>query len=156
MWWWWTLKSKRHTKILEIIGSREIETQEELAEALKKEGFDVTQATVSRDIKNLKLIKMQSSNGKSKYVVSAGEQKNIIDRLSNILANTVLTVENVDKMVVIKTITGSAPITAEAIDNLESADIAGTVAGDNTIFILVRSIESAEDLVDKIRKRMSS
>jgi transcriptional regulator of arginine metabolism len=150
------LKSKRHTKILEIIGSREIETQEELAEALKKEGFDVTQATVSRDIKNLKLIKMQSSNGKSKYVVSAGEQKNIIDRLSNILANTVLTVENVDKMVVIKTITGSAPITAEAIDNLESADIAGTVAGDNTIFILVRSIESAEDLVDKIRKRMSS
>jgi transcriptional regulator of arginine metabolism len=150
------LKSKRHTKILEIIGSREIETQEELAEALKREGFDVTQATVSRDIKNLKLIKMQSSNGKSKYVVSAGEQKNIIDRLSNILANTVLTVENVDKMVVIKTITGSAPITAEAIDNLESADIAGTVAGDNTIFILVRSIESAEDLVDKIRKRMSS
>ncbi|EHI99750.1 arginine repressor, ArgR [Clostridium sp. DL-VIII] len=150
------MKSKRHTKILEIIGSREIETQEELAEALKKEGFDVTQATVSRDIKNLKLIKMQSSNGKSKYAVSAGEQKNIIDRLSNILANTVLTVENVDKMVVIKTITGSAPITAEAIDNLESADIAGTVAGDNTIFILVRSIESAEDLVDKIRKRMSS
>jgi transcriptional regulator of arginine metabolism len=150
------MKSKRHTKILEIIGSREIETQEELAEALKKEGFDVTQATVSRDIKNLKLIKIQASSGKSKYVVSAGEQKNIIDRLSNILVNTVLTVENVDKMVVIKTITGSAPIAAEAIDNLESADIAGTVAGDNTIFILVRSVESAEDLVEKIRKRMSS
>ncbi|WP_238916006.1 arginine repressor [Clostridium sp. YIM B02555] len=150
------MKSKRHTKILEIIGSREIETQEELAEALKKEGFDVTQATVSRDIKNLKLIKIQASSGKSKYVVSAGEQKNIIDRLSNILVNTVLSVENVDKMVVIKTITGSAPIAAEAIDNLESADIAGTVAGDNTIFILVRSVKSAEDLVEKIRKRMSS
>lgn len=150
------MKSKRHTKILEIIGSREIETQEELADVLKKEGFDVTQATVSRDIKNLKLIKMQSSNGKSKYVVSTGEQKNIIDRLSNILGNTVLSVENVDKMVVIKTITGSAPITAEAIDNLERADIAGTVAGDNTIFILVRTIEGAEELVDKIRKRMSS
>ena len=150
------MKSKRHTKILEIISSREIETQEELAEALKKEGFEVTQATVSRDIKNLKLIKMQSSSGKSKYAVSTGEQKNIIDRLSNILANTVLSVENVDKMVVIKTITGSAPITAEAIDNLESADIAGTVAGDNTIFILVRTLESAELLVSKIRKRMSS
>ncbi|CUQ54540.1 arginine repressor [Clostridium paraputrificum] len=99
---------------------------------------------------------MQSSSGKSKYAVSTGEQKNIIDRLSNILANTVLSVENVDKMVVIKTITGSAPITAEAVDNLESADIAGTVAGDNTIFILVRTIESAELLVSKIRKRMSS
>jgi len=150
------LKSKRHTKILEIISSREIETQEELADVLKKEGFDVTQATVSRDIKNLKLIKMQASSGKSKYFVSTGEQKNIIDRLSNILTNTVLSVENVDKMVVIKTITGSAPIAAEAVDNLESADIAGTVAGDNTIFILLRSLESAEDLVEKIRKRMSS
>lgn len=150
------MKSKRHTKILEIIGSKEIETQEELAEELKKQGFDVTQATVSRDIKNLKLIKVQSSSGKSKYVVSRGEQKNIVDRLSNILSNTVLLVENVDKMVVIKTITGSAPITAEAIDNLESADIAGTVAGDNTIFILVRTVESAEELVAKIRKRMSS
>lgn len=150
------MKSKRHTKILEIIGSKEIETQEELAEELKKQGFDVTQATVSRDIKNLKLIKIQSSSGKSKYVVSAGEQKNIVNRLSNILSNTVLSVENIDKMVVIKTITGSAPITAEAIDNLESVDIAGTVAGDNTIFILVRTIESAEELVSKIRKRMSS
>ncbi|MCE5221395.1 MAG: arginine repressor [Clostridium sp.] len=149
------MKSKRHTKILEIIGTKEIETQEELAEALKKEGFDVTQATVSRDIKNLKLIKMQASSGKSKYFVSTVEEKNIINRLSNILVNTVISVENVDKMVVIKTITGSAPIAAEAIDNLESADIAGTVAGDNTIFILVRSIESAENLVDKIRKRMS-
>lgn len=150
------MKSKRHTKILEIISSREIETQEELAEVLKKEGFDVTQATVSRDIKNLKLIKMQASSGKSKYFVSTGEQKNIINRLSNILVNTVLSVENVDKMVVIKTITGSAPIAAEAIDNLVSSDIAGTVAGDNTIFILVRNLESAEDLVEKIRKRMSS
>lgn len=150
------MKSKRHMKILEIIGSRDIETQEELAEALKAEGFDVTQATVSRDIKNLKLIKMQSSKGKSKYVVSTTDQKNIVDRLSSILSNTVLSVETVDKMVVIKTITGSAPITAEAIDNLESSDIAGTVAGDNTIFILVRTLDSAEELVTKIRKRMSS
>lgn len=150
------MKSKRHMKILEIIGSRDIETQEELAEALKAEGFDVTQATVSRDIKNLKLIKMQSSKGKSKYVVSTTDQKNIVDRLSSILSNTVLSVENVDKMVVIKTITGSAPIAAEAIDNLESSDIAGTVAGDNTIFILVRTLDSAEELVTKIRKRMSS
>ena len=88
--------------------------------------------------------------------INIWEQKNIINRLSNILVNTVLSVENVDKMVVIKTITGSAPIAAEAIDNLESSDIAGTVAGDNTIFILVRNLESAEDLVEKIRKRMSS
>ena len=148
------MKSKRHAKILEIIGTREIETQEELAEALKEEGFDITQATVSRDIKNLKLIKMQSASGKSKYVVS-GEQKNIIDRLSNILSNTVLSVENIDKMIIVKTITGSGPITAEAIDQLENADIAGTVAGDNTIFIMVRTLEGAEQLASRIRSRIS-
>ena len=149
------MKSKRHAKILEIIGTREIETQEELAEALKEEGFDITQATVSRDIKNLKLIKMQSASGKSKYVVSSGEQKNIIDILSNILSNTVLSVENIDKMIIVKTITGSGPITAEAIDQLENADIAGTVAGDNTIFIMVRTLDGAEQLASRIRSRIS-
>ncbi len=150
------MKSKRHNKILEIIGKKEIETQEELAEELKKEGFDVTQATVSRDIKNLKLIKIQTSEGKSKYSLSSGEQKNIIDRLSNILENTVLSVENVDKMIIVKTITGSGPITAEALDQLENADIAGTVAGDNTIFIMVRTLEGAEELAARIRNRISS
>ena len=150
------MKSKRHGKILEIIGKKEIETQEELAEELKHEGFDVTQATVSRDIKNLKLIKIQTSDGKSKYALSSGEQKNIIDRLSNILENTVLSVENVDKMIIVKTITGSGPITAEALDQLENADIAGTVAGDNTIFIIVRTLEGAEKLAARIRNRISS
>lgn len=150
------MKSKRHAKILEIISSKEIETQEELAEELKKEGFDVTQATVSRDIKNLKLVKVQAASGKSKYVASSGEQKNIIDRLSNILENTVLSVENVDKMIIVKTITGSGPITAEALDQLENADIAGTVAGDNTIFIMVRTLEGAEKLASRIRNRISS
>lgn len=150
------MKSKRHAKILEIISQREIETQEELAEALKKEGFEITQATVSRDIKILKLVKVPVKEGKSKYVVSGGEQKNIIDRLSNILTNTVLSVENIDKMVIVKTITGSGPITAEAIDQLEHADIAGTVAGDNTIFIMVRTLDSAENLASRIRKRISS
>ncbi|AOR23901.1 arginine repressor [Clostridium taeniosporum] len=149
------MKSKRHTKILEIISSKEIETQEELAEELKLQGFDVTQATVSRDIKNLKLIKVQGASGNYKYVVSSGEEKNIIDRLSNILSNTVISAENVDKMVVIKTISGSGSAAAEAIDNLEGTDIAGTVAGDNTIFILLRSLEKAEELVAKIRKRIS-
>ncbi|SFC97006.1 arginine repressor [Clostridium uliginosum] len=148
------MKSKRHTKILEIISSKEVETQEELAEELKSQGFDITQATVSRDIKTLKLIKVQAQSGKSKYVVSSGEERNIVDRLSNILSNTVISVENIDKMVVIKTISGSGSAAAEAIDNLEGSDIAGTVAGDNTIFILVRSLEKAEELVSKIRKRI--
>lgn len=146
------MKSKRHTKILEIIKEKDIETQEELAEELKNAGFDVTQATVSRDIKNLKLVKMQGESGNYKYVVPANEKSNLTDKLANILINAVISAENVDKMVVVKTFTGGASAAAEAIDTLGFTEIAGTVAGDNTIFILVRTIESAEEIVEKLNK----
>lgn len=146
------MKSKRHTKILELIKDRDIETQEELAEALKSEGFDVTQATVSRDIKNLKLIKMQGTSGKYKYAVPSTDKSTMNDKLSNILINAVISAENVDKMVVVKTFTGGASAAAEAIDTLGFTQIAGTVAGDNTIFILVRTIEAAEEMVQKLNK----
>ncbi|WP_024615046.1 arginine repressor [Clostridium sp. Ade.TY] len=149
------MKSKRHERILEIIKEKDIETQEELAEELKKSGFDVTQATVSRDIKNLKLLKMQSAFGKYKYVVPTKDTTNITDKLANILKNAVVSVENIDKMVVVKTFTGGASAAAEAIDSLDFDDIAGTVAGDNTIFILVRSISGAENLVEKINSRIN-
>lgn len=146
------LKSKRHNKILEIISKKDIETQEELAEELKMAGFDVTQATVSRDIKILKLIKMQGASGNYRYVASSKESKDINDKLSSILSNAAISVENVDKFVVVKTLTGSAMAVAEAIDTLFDTEVAGTIAGDNTIFILVRSLDKAEELVDKVRK----
>ncbi len=146
------LKSKRHNKILEIISEKDIETQEELAEELKMAGFDVTQATVSRDIKILKLIKMQGASGNYRYVASSKESKDINDKLSSILSNAAVSVENVDKFVVVKTLTGSAMAVAEAIDTLFDTEVAGTIAGDNTIFILVRSLDKAEELVEKVRK----
>ncbi|MPL93607.1 Arginine repressor [bioreactor metagenome] len=146
------LKLKRHNKILEIINEKDIETQEELAEELKMAGFDVTQATVSRDIKILKLIKMQGASGNYRYVASSKESKDINDKLSSILSNAAISVENVDKFVVVKTLTGSAMAVAEAIDTLFDTEVAGTIAGDNTIFILVRSLDKAEELVDKVRK----
>lgn len=146
------LKSKRHNKILEIISGKEIETQEELAEELKIAGFDVTQATVSRDIKILKLIKMQGASGNYRYVASSKESKDINDKLSSILSNAAVSVENVDKFVVVKTLTGSAMAVAEAIDTLFDTEVAGTIAGDNTIFILVRNLDKAEELVEKVRK----
>ncbi|GAA0084999.1 arginine repressor [Clostridium sp. MB05] len=146
------MKSKRHNKILEIISEKDIETQEELAEELKMAGFDVTQATVSRDIKILKLIKMQGASGNYRYVASSKESKDINDKLSSILSNAAVSVENVDKFVVVKTLTGSAMAVAEAIDTLFDTEVAGTIAGDNTIFILVRSLDKAEELVDKVRK----
>nr|WP_244990360.1 arginine repressor [Clostridium algidicarnis] len=146
------VKSKRHSKILEIISLKDIETQEELAEELKESGFNVTQATISRDIKMLKITKVLSSEGRYKYVVISRDQNQISDKLASVLTNTVLSIESIDKMVVIKTISGSASAAAEAIDNLQLTEIAGTIAGDNTILILVRSLERAEELVRKIRK----
>ena len=147
-----SLKSKRHNKILEIINEIDIETQEELAEELKEANFDVTQATVSRDIKTLKLVKIQSASGNYKYVAPNKESKDINTKLASILRNAAVSVENVDKFVVVKTLTGSAMAVAEAIDTLFDTEVAGTIAGDNTIFILVRTLEKAEELVDKVRK----
>ena len=146
------MKSKRHNRILEIINEKEIETQEELAEELKVSGFEVTQATISRDIKILKLLKVQSMSGKYRYVAPTKEERNINDKLYSILANSAISVEKVDKFVVVKTLTGAASAAAEAIDSLYSADIAGTIAGDNTIFILIRTEEIALELITKIRK----
>ena len=149
------MKSKRHSKILEIINDNDIETQEELAEALKAAGYDVTQATVSRDIKLLKLVKMQSESGKYKYISSVKEERDINDKLYSILKNAAIGVEQVDKFVVIKTLTGAASAAAEAIDTLYANDVAGTIAGDNTIFVLVRTDEKALELISKVRKMIS-
>lgn len=149
------MKSKRHNKVLEIINQSEIETQEELAEELKKNGFDVTQATVSRDIKILKLVKIQSSSGKYRYVAPSKEERGLNDKLYSILKNAAISAEKVDKFVVLKTLTGTASAVAEAIDNLYTEDVAGTIAGDNTIFILVRTDEKAEELILKVRKIIS-
>ncbi|WP_312654364.1 arginine repressor [Proteiniclasticum sp.] len=144
------MKIDRRSKMLEIISRREIETQEELAQELRKEGFNVTQATVSRDIKNLQLIKVLSSTGRYKYVANKEESKDAIGKLVTLLSHTIISVENIDKMVVVRTITAAAGTAAEAIDQLDLAEIAGTIAGDNTIFMMVRSDDMAVEIVKKI------
>lgn len=149
------MKSKRHTKILEIIKQKDIETQEELAEALKDAGFDVTQATVSRDIKNLKLIKMQSKSGRYKYAAPAAEIPHISHKITNVLSNLIVSVEQIDKMVIVKTISAGAAPVAEAIDGFGFDEIAGTIAGENTIFIMLRTEEHASELVVKINELIS-
>lgn len=149
------MKLKRHTKILEIINQKDVETQEELAEELKSAGFDVTQATVSRDIKNLKLIKMQGHNGRYRYAAPKTEKESVADKLTNVLSNLIVSVENVDKMVIVKTVAAGAAPVAEGIDGFGIKEIAGTIAGENTIFIMLRTIEAAEDLVVKINDMIS-
>ncbi|HSR03582.1 MAG TPA: arginine repressor [Proteiniclasticum sp.] len=144
------MKIDRRSKMLEIISRKEIETQEELAQELRKEGFNVTQATVSRDIKNLQLIKVLSSTGRYKYVANKEDTKDAIGKLVTLLSHTIISVENIDKMVIVRTITAAASTAAEAIDQLALAEIAGTIAGDNTIFMMVRSDDMAVEIVKKI------
>lgn len=146
------MKVSRHSKILEIINSVDIETQEELAEELRNCGFDITQATVSRDIKELKLIKVMSNNGKYKYSVISNNEGTLSNKLVSIFTQTVINIEQVGNFVVLKTISGSAAAAAEALDSLGFDSIAGTIAGDNTIFVLMRSEEKAQDIIVKMKK----
>ncbi|KAF5067811.1 MAG: arginine repressor [Ignavibacteria bacterium] len=144
------MKAKRLNKILDIITTKNIETQEELAEELRKEGFKITQATISRDIKNLHLTKVLGKNGKYKYILSVNEPKVIDNQIMSILQNSITHVEYIEHMVVIKTLTASAGAVAEAIDQLGLEEVAGTLAGDNTIFVMFRNIKKAEAFVRRI------
>ena len=146
------MKIERHSKILEIINSYEIETQEELALELEKIGMDVTQATVSRDIKELKLIKVLSESGKYKYATIANTSAVVSDKLISIFSQTVIQIDYVQNFVVIKTLAGSASAAAEAIDSLNFDGVVGTIAGNNNIFIMTRSEEKAFSLVNKLKK----
>lgn len=145
------MKSLRHEKIYEIIKSKDVETQEELAEELRNEGINVTQATVSRDIKELNLIKILSHNGKYKYSAPTKAKNYNPNAMANMLSKTALTVEKIDKFLVVKTIPASASLAAEALDSFELDGVAGTIAGDNTVLVITRSHEKAEEIVSLIK-----
>jgi transcriptional regulator of arginine metabolism len=146
------MKITRHAKILEIIGQMDIETQEELVDELRNQGMDVTQATVSRDVKELKLIKVLSNSGKYKYAAISHGESVLTEKLVNIFVQTVMYVDYVGHTIVLKTLSGSANAAAEAIDTLGWDGMVGTIAGDNTIFVLARTPEKAQELVGKFRK----
>ncbi len=145
------MKSLRHEKIYEIIKSKDVETQEELAEELRNEGINVTQATVSRDIKKLNLMKILSHNGKYKYSAPNKAKNYNPNAMANMLSKTALTVEKIDKFLVVKTISASASLAAEALDSFELDGVAGTIAGDNTVLVITRSHEKAEEIVSLIK-----
>lgn len=140
-------KYARQSKILELIESNEIETQEELAESLKGVGIDVTQATVSRDIRELKLVKVSSRSGKYKYASMDQNSEGTSDRLIKIFKNSIISVNTAGHMLVIKTIPGAAQICASAVDSLGIEEIIGTIAGDDTIFIAVGSYDKVKDIL---------
>lgn len=138
------MKGNRHTAILEIITKYSVDTQDGLTERLRERGFEVTQATVSRDIRQLGLVKTRGSDGKSRYAPPGTLGKNFVGRLSNILRESVNHVDSAENIVVVKTLSGVASAAAAAIDSMEHASIVGTLAGDDTILIVMRSKGSAE------------
>ena len=145
------MKLERHSKIVELIGKYEIETQEELAEYLNKEGFNVTQATVSRDIRELKLSKVQMDNGRQRYVVLQN-QDSFSDKYIRILRDSFISMDMAQNILVIKTVEGMAMAAAAALDAIHFHEIVGCVAGDNTIFCAVRSVDDTIILMDKLKK----
>ncbi len=141
------MKSTRHSLILEIIEQKDIETQEELAEELKRRGVKVTQATVSRDIKELRLLKVLSDHGGYKYATVERAEKGMSERFIRILSESVISLDNVGNLIVIKTLSASANAAAEAIDSMKWSEVLGSIAGDNTILVIARSEEAVESLM---------
>jgi len=141
--------------ILEIIESKDIETQEELAEELKNHGVHVTQATVSRDIKELRLLKVLAENGGYKYATAERAEKGMSERFIRIFSESVLSIVGAKNLIVIKTLPASANAAAEAIDSLKWPEIIGCIAGDNTILVVAQSDEVVETVIGRFRSLMT-
>ncbi len=144
------MKEYRQSEIMSLIGSSEIETQEELLERLREKGFKVTQATISRDIRELGLVKVAGSAGKYKYALPHKEEKTISSKFRMLLCETVLKVDRAGNIAVVKTYSGMAQGAAAAIDSMERDDVVGSVAGDDTIIIVMRTPEAAQSLADDL------
>ena len=145
------MKLERHSKIVELIGKYEIETQEELAERLNQEGYKVTQATVSRDIRELKLTKVQSDSGRQRYMVMQN-QAAFSDKYIRILKDGYVSMDMAQNILVIKTVSGMAMAVAAALDEIHFHEIVGCIAGDDTIMCAVRSVDDTILLMDKLKK----
>lgn len=150
------MKAKRHNKILDIVENYDIETQEELISKLKTEGFDVTQATVSRDIRELKLLKQMSDMGTYKYVIPKAGTTDDSHVYSRALAGSVKSVDFSMNDIVIKTYPGLANAVAAAVDGMHEKDLLGCVAGDDSIIIVARNTEAAEEISAKIRRYVNN
>ena len=140
------MKNDRQAKILEIIEKEAIETQEQLIERLKEMGVKSTQATISRDIKQLHLIKEPVGGGQYRYAVSAHKTKlNFADRLQTILRESIVAVDYAQNLVVLKTMPGLAGAAAAAFDGMEIAQMVGSIAGDDTVLVVMRDTDSAAE-----------
>lgn len=150
------MKSERHAKVVELIKKYDIETQEDLADRLNREGYNVTQATVSRDIRELKLTKVSDGGKKQKYVVPDGKEGIGNDRFIRILREAYVSVDMAQNILVVKTVAGMAMAAAAAVDAMNWNEIVGCIAGDDTIMCAVRTVDDTKNLMEKIRRLVSA
>ena len=146
------MKKSRQEKIVEIIKHYDIETQEELAEKLCEGGFVVTQATVSRDIRELGLTKMPISGGKQKYVLLKTADERMVDKYIRVLREGLLSMDMAQNILVVKTVSGMAMAVAAALDAMHMKEIVGTIAGDDTIMMAIRTVDDTIQVMDKIKE----
>lgn len=148
------MKVSRQSKIIEIIENNVIETQEDLSQSLKDIGFHVTQATISRDIKELKLIKVMGNDGVQHYAPLKDISSIYNERVTAVFKESVLTVDYVEHTIVLRTLPAMAQAAALAIDAMEWQEVVGTIAGDDTIFVMIRNKEFVSEIVGKFKKMM--
>ncbi len=143
------MKKNRHDKIIEIINNHVVETQEQLACLLKDAGYDVTQATVSRDIRQMKLTKQVIEDGRQKYVYTTADPEVMHDKYVNVLRAGYVSMDLAQNILVIRTVSGMAMALAAAIDALEIQQVVGCIAGDDTIFVAIKSVEDGQAVMDE-------
>ncbi len=146
------MKIARHAEILKLISKYDIETQEELALKLNESGFSATQATISRDIRELKLTKVASEHGKVKYAAVQKQEADAEGKYLRTFKDAVISMEIAGNLLVIKTESGMAMASAAALDELDWPDVVGCIAGDNTIFLAIKTVEAAEKVLERLQK----
>ena len=146
------MKTRRQAKILELIQRNDVETHEELSAYLVREGFQVTQATVSRDIRELKLTKIAMDNGKQKYAVITDADSGMMEKYARVLREGFISMDLAKNIVVIKTVSGMAGAVCAAIDAMKFQEMVGSIAGDDTIICIIRDDEEAVKIMKKLRK----
>ena len=146
------MKRQRHEVVVDLINKYDIETQEELAAYLKEEGFEVTQATVSRDIRELKLSKIATGNGKQKYIILKNDDSHLGDKYIRVLRDGFVSMNMAQNILVIKTVQGMAMAVAAALDSMKFPEIVGCIAGDDTIMAAIKSTDETMIVMDKINE----
>ena len=150
------MKFQRQSKILELIEKEKIDTQEELSRRLKDWGFSTTQATISRDIKELRLVKVMTPDGTYKYTAASTENEvSMMGRIRNIFKECVVNINCAENLVVIKTLPGLGSAAGYAVDAIHHPDVIGSIAGDDTVFVVIASKEKAEAFLDEARALLS-